>query len=199
MVHSYLNHKGAIAVAFSIPERGRDTSRFTCAPLSSYQSSGQQHSWNVPEEDVVPLSAYSTPPPSPTPFYHTTALLLQAAPVLAHWSQNLKQTLSKISSRYPFAWQRTQAKVWAPKMLGWGGAPPEVLIHSLSAAKENTGENFSQHRTGGLSFPGSGNSNHTQTSIFRITFINTKHNHRRQVHWTPRFCNTSILLDNTTS
>lgn len=63
MVHSYLNHKGAIAVAFSIPERGRDTSRFTCAPLSSYQSSGQQHSWNVPEEDVVPLSAHSPPPP----------------------------------------------------------------------------------------------------------------------------------------
>lgn len=64
MVHSYLNHKGAIAVAFSIPERGRDTSRFTCAPLSSYQSSGQQHSWNVPEEDVVPLSAHSLPLPN---------------------------------------------------------------------------------------------------------------------------------------
>lgn len=153
MVHSYLNHKGAIAVAFSIPERGRDTSRFTCAPLSSYQSSGQQHSWNVPEEDVVPLSAHS-PPPSPTPFYHTTALLLlQAAPFLAHWSQNLKQTLSKISSRYPFAWQRTQTKERAPKMLGWGGAPPEVLIHSLSAAKENTGENFSQHRDRWFIFP----------------------------------------------
>lgn len=52
MVGSDLNHKGAIAAAFSVPGRGRDTSRFTCAPTSSHQSSAQHRSWNVPEEDV---------------------------------------------------------------------------------------------------------------------------------------------------